>query len=420
MKHTIIEKKYKQAMDKLTPDVYSRILETCQDGLQTPIGGNLLQHRKRKPHFYRRPGYLGAAAAAFLLVSGISGGHYYLGGSTVIALDVNPSVSLEINRMNRVVKAQALNEDGTIILEEMKPEGTDIDTAISALIDAMLKEGYLNEAENSVLLSVISEDKGSRRELQANLTRRIQQAFDNTSVEGAVISQNLAGHEAQYQELAEEYHISEGKAALAYKIASQTSTMNASDVAALSVNDINLLAHSQGFELGEAQTQGTASAKRYIGEEKAVELTFDFCGLEPEDVHHLQTSMDYNNGKVTYEVEFYKDEYKYEYELDATDGDLLEWETEWKRADLLAAELEELDRENKIQGISDEEVLSIAAKHAGIDPGDIIFYKISPDYELEEECFEVEFVTAENEYEYKIDAATGKIIEYTYIASAYE
>ena len=140
--------------------------------------------------------------------------------------------------------------------------------------------------------------------------------------------------------------------------------------------------------------------------------------MDPADVRYLQVAMDYKSGIVTYEVEFYKDEYKYEYELDA-DGDLLEWESEWKRADLLEAELQELEYEETISGISDEQALAIAADHAGVALEDILFSKITPSYEQETEFFDVEFVAGEYEYEYKINPSTGEILEYTHITKAY-
>ena len=418
-KHIPAEEQYRNAMQKITPDVYPAILEACRDPRRTSADDGPPLHTGKALPFRMRYRYRSAAAAVLLLILGFSGGRYYLGGSAVVSLDVNPSISLKVNRLNRVTGVNALNEDGETILGEMNLKGTDIDVAVNALIGAMVKAGYLSEMENSVLLSVLDEDGKSGKELQTELTQCIQQAFDGASIEGAVISQRMTASEAQYQELAGQFHISEGKAALACQIAAQNSTITADDIAALSVNDINLLASSQGFELGDAQALGTASSKGYIGEEKAAELAFDYSRMAPADVRYLQVAMDYKSGIVTDEVEFYKDEYKYEYELDASDGDLLEWESEWKRADLLEAELQELEREKAISGISKEQALAIAADHAGVALEDILFSKITPAYEQETEFFDVEFVAGEYEYEYKINPSTGEILEYTHITKAY-
>lgn len=411
MKRKQTEERVRVAADKITPDSYTQILSACgweQDerDMEIPAAG------KRRKHIYRRYGSV-VLAAAVLLAINLTGIRYYLGGSTRISLDVNPSILLQINRLNRVTRAEALNEEGKALLEEMKLKGTDIHGAVDALVGAMLKAGYLSETENSVLLSILDEKEARGEKLQQELALSARQAFDSVQMEGAVISQNLSGDETQFQKLAEEYHVSEGKAALAFAVASQNTSMSAAEIAKLSVHDINLLVHSKGLDLGNAQSYGVASSEGYIGEEKAKELAFEFCGKEPEEVHHILASMDYSNGRVTYEVEFYQGEYKYEYEMDAADGDMLEWEAEWKRADLLEEELKELEREAEIQGIGEEQALSIAIEDAGVKKEDIVFCKVLPDYE-QRECFEVEFNTAEKEYEYKIDADTGMIVEYTY------
>lgn len=417
MKRKQTEEWVRQTADKITPDSYERILAAC-GGEREEAKPEVRTVEKRKHYIYRRYGGVILAAAALLAIN-LAGARYYLRGSTRISLDVNPSISLQINRLNRVTGVEALNEEGKALLEERKLKGTDIHGAVDVLVGAMVEAGYLSETENSVLLSILDEKEARGEKLQQELALSAQQAFDGAQMEGAVISQNLSGDETEYRKLAEEYQVSEGKAALAYAVASQNTSMSAAEVAKLSVHEINLLAHSKGLNLGNAQAYGVASSKGYIGEEKARELAFAFCGKEPEEVHHILVSMDYSNGRVTYEVEFYQGEYKYEYEMDAANGDMLEWEAEWKRADLLEEELKELEQEAKIRGIGEEQALTIALEHAGVKREDIVFYKVAADYE-QRECFEVEFRTSENEYEYKIDADTGTIVEYTYIPKAYE
>lgn len=333
---------------------------------------------------------------------------------TVVSLDVNPSVSLELNRMERVVRAEALNEDGNVILGDMDLKGTDGDVAVNALIGAMLKEGYLSEMENSVLLSVVNDDSEKGSELQQKLLRSVQQAFEGAAIQGAVLSQSLNAENEEIRQLAREYKISQGKAALALQLDNQTTRLDISDIAALSINDINLLVSSRGYELPDVVSMGTASSKGYIGEERAEELAFEISEMSPEEVHHIKVSMDYNEGRVTYEVEFYKEQNKYEYEFDAQTAELLEWESEWKNQELLEKELDELDRSQNVQGIGSEQALQIACDDAGISHGEIVFEKVAPVYENGREFYDIEFNTEEYEYDYEIDAATGDIIKYTH------
>ena len=42
--------------------------------------------------------------------------------------------------------------------------------------------------------------------------------------------------------------------------------------------------------------------------------------------------MDLDDGLMIYEVEFLSGAYEYEYKLDAINGEVVEWEVEWKRS----------------------------------------------------------------------------------------
>lgn len=411
MENRMIERHLKNTVEKITPDVYSEIVDECGKWSPTAEVPVDISGLKKNPRRYVRQL---AAAAVLVLILGIAGGNYWMKAETVVSLDVNPSVSLELNRMERVVRAEALNEDGNVILGDMDLKGTDGDVAVNALIGAMLKEGYLSEMENSVLLSVVNDDSEKGSELQQKLLRSVQQAFEGAAIQGAVLSQSLNAENEEIRQLAREYKISQGKAALALQLDNQTTRLDISDIAALSINDINLLVSSRGYELPDVVSMGTASSKGYIGEERAEELAFEISEMSPEEVHHIKVSMDYNEGRVTYEVEFYKEQNKYEYEFDAQTAELLEWESEWKNQELLEKELDELDRSQNVQGIGSEQALQIACDDAGISHGEIVFEKVAPVYENGREFYDIEFNTEEYEYDYEIDAATGDIIKYTH------
>lgn len=415
MENREIERHLKSAVEKITPDVYSKIVDKCEEWITAPGEAADVYEMpaipKKKSYRYMRQL---AAAAVLILILGIAGGNYWLKADTIVSLDVNPSVSLELNRMERVVRAQALNEDGKAILGDMDLKGTDADVAVNALIGAMLKEGYLSEIENSVLLSVANDDSEKDRELQQKLLSSVQKAFEGASVQGAVLSQSLSKEDEEVRQLAKKYEISQGKAALALQLQRQTVKLSMADIAALSINDINLLVSSKGYALSDVVSMGTASSKGYIGEERAEELAFEVSEMAREEVHHIKTSMDYNEGRVTYEVEFYKEQNKYEYEFDAQTSELLEWESEWKNQELLEKELEELDRSQTVEGIGSQQALEIACADAGVSYKDIVFEEVTPVYENGTELYDIDFNTDEHEYEYKIDAATGEIIKYTH------
>ena len=62
--------------------------------------------------------------------------------------------------------------------------------------------------------------------------------------------------------------------------------------------------------------------------------------------------------------------------------------------------------------ISSEDAKAIALEHAGLTEADVTFIKCDLDTDYDDHNYDVEFYTADRlEYDYEIDAATGKILE---------
>ena len=57
----------------------------------------------------------------------------------------------------------------------MDLKGVDLDVAVNAIIGSMLKNGYIDELRNSVLVSVENDDAAKGAALQERLTAEIEQ-----------------------------------------------------------------------------------------------------------------------------------------------------------------------------------------------------------------------------------------------------
>lgn len=99
------------------------------------------------------------AAAVFLLMIGFS----WMYTQTEIAklyLDINPSLSLSVNRMDRVKDVTAYNEEAILLLDGLNLKGLKKDEAIALLYEKM------PTVRNTALVSVSSKDEQlSRKEL---------------------------------------------------------------------------------------------------------------------------------------------------------------------------------------------------------------------------------------------------------------
>jgi len=77
---------------------------------------------------------------------------------SIVSIDVNPSIELVINEKEIIKDVKVNNEDGNKILSNIKLNNVDLNTGINAIIASMLKEGYIDELKNSILITVENKD----------------------------------------------------------------------------------------------------------------------------------------------------------------------------------------------------------------------------------------------------------------------
>jgi uncharacterized membrane protein YkoI len=70
------------------------------------------------------------------------------------------------------------------------------------------------------------------------------------------------------------------------------------------------------------------SSGKYIGIDKAKTIAVNHAGLSISDITFSKAKLDTDDGKTVYEIEFYKGGIEYEYEIDASSGKILEYDSE--------------------------------------------------------------------------------------------
>ena len=65
-----------------------------------------------------------------------------------------------------------------------------------------------------------------------------------------------------------------------------------------------------------------------IGEANAKEIALQDAGVSESDISRFQSSKDRDDGKTLYEIQFASDDTEYEYEINAKDGEILNYSTE--------------------------------------------------------------------------------------------
>ncbi len=308
-----------------------------------------------------------------------------------IGIDVNPSIELTINRKNKVIDVFANNDDGNKILNNMDLKGSDMNVAINALIGSMVKNGYIDELANSILISVEGNSDEENEKLRQEIVNELNAYLVNNNF--SIVSQTVS-NEAELESIANEYNISLGKAQLIKDIIANNNLLTYDQLANLSINELNLIASNND----NIKVEGSASDKAYIGYDKAKEIALEHAGVT--DVTNYQVEMDYDE-VIVYEIEFRANNTKYEYEINATNGDIMEYDIDSH------SNVNNNNNNNSNTTITRDEAREIALNHAGIT-GNITNYKI----ELDDNSYEIEFRYNNREYDYDI-SFTGEILKYS-------
>ena len=150
-----------------------------------------------------------------------------------------------------------------------------------------------------------------------------------------------------------------------------------------------------------------SAAKNYIGVERAKAIALRDAGVS--GVTFVKAKLDYDDGVRVYDIEFYKDNVEYDYEIDAATGQIREKDWDIENYTIPQINNNNNNNPNYTYDIGVERAQEIALKDAGVSG--VFFKKVKIDYEDGVRVYDVEFYKGNVEYEYEIDAATGEIRE---------
>lgn len=172
-----------------------------------------------------------------------------------------------------------------------------------------------------------------------------------------------------------------------------------------------------------------AANSSYIGVEKAKAIALKDAKVS--DVTFVKVKLDTDDGVKVYDVEFYKGNVEYDYEIDAITGQIREKDLDIENYTIpqkkVAPKKDNTQKQSQNQAqnqsqaqnqaqpqnysgdIGAERAKSIALGDAGVSG--VNFTKVQIDYEDGVKVYDVEFHKDNKEYEYEIDAATGSIRE---------
>lgn len=330
------------------------------------------------------------AAACVLLVLCAGGIFSWLWFSTkaVVSIDVNPSVALSLNRFEYVIDTQAGNTDGAEVLDDLSLKNLKLSTALDALMGAMSRKGYLDD-QAQISVFVDGSDDDFNRELYDEITEDLAHLAPDavTQVGESATNEQTTEQPAGNEQTTEQ------------PSAEQTTEQPATD----QTTEQPAVEQPITGQTGEQQPQQSAS----ITEEQAKEIAANHAGVAVADVTFHSVSLEEDDGRRVYDVEFYSGSTEYDYEIDAATGDILSYDNDVENFSIP-------QQQGTATGsyIGEDAAKAAALQRAGLTEDQVRWEKCELDEDDGRFSYELEFSSGQHEYECEVEAFTGEIVKF--------
>ncbi|MGG4266632.1 anti-sigma-I factor RsgI family protein [Peribacillus simplex] len=119
-------------------------------------------------------------ASTFLILFSFFPSYFSGHVSAYMTIDVNPSIELELDHHLEVLKLTGLNEDGKLVIGQLKDwKGKDIKTVTNRIVETTKQLGYLKEKKQIIVsTTVLDKDK----KLDKNLKKEIKEISEQNNV----------------------------------------------------------------------------------------------------------------------------------------------------------------------------------------------------------------------------------------------
>lgn len=151
-------------------EAYNQLSEYASPGSNSDVA-RIIEIKPNNSKHRRRFQKLFYAIAACLILTtiGVFGGWLYFTPTAFVAIDVNPSIELSVNRFDYVISEHGINDDGISLLNEISMVGKPYSSAIENLVTSQAFSPYTTE-ESYVEVNISCDDQNQTQKLVAAST----------------------------------------------------------------------------------------------------------------------------------------------------------------------------------------------------------------------------------------------------------
>ena len=148
--------------------------------------------------------------------------------ASVVILDINPSIKLELDKDNKIINAVPLNDDAKEIIPS-DLEGLELKEAVTSITTKLVEKGYAKE-EIVILVNTEGEIDNSKVE------EVIKDVFIEKNIEVEIIAQEISDTS---KENASKYNITESKASYIEEIIKEKDNLSFEELKDKSIDELN-------------------------------------------------------------------------------------------------------------------------------------------------------------------------------------
>lgn len=356
--------------------------------------------------------------------------------SYALRMDVNPSIEIVSNKLNRVVEVNPLNDDAKEMLKNYKIGGKDLKNTIEDLADLMVLKGYISGGKDNLVMITV-DDNNASSDMVNKLNEAIAAYLENKQIEATIVNQSIPKDEVL---------VETGKEVAARRISQLDEDLDYDKISNMTLRELIELAELKNIDpeklfnritktvtkndnsnrdnivnnnrdhddddrddkddnknkantnTNDTKTNTNTNSKtnsrfdQLIGEARAKEIALDLVKGEIVEFK-LDDYDDDGDDDTEYEIKIIANGYKYEIEIDAYTGKVTEFERDGKA-----------NIKNTLIGEAKAKEIAL-----GLANGKIVKFELDDDDDAK---YEIEIIANGYEYEIEINAYTGEVLEF--------
>ena len=260
---------------------------------------------------------------------------------SIITMDVNPSIEINLNNNKEVVSVKPLNEDSIKLLEDKDFKWNSLEDTMESLITLLKDNDYFNEETNTILINVETSDEELSNLVKDTLDRTTKEKQINTDIVILSVEET-----EELKDLSMQYGITVSKAYYIEEQIKDEEGLKLEDFKDASLNEIKSKVEDykeeqeriKKEEEEKKQSSSSSSSSKEVrsgslkicegavynlSAETAKSESLDTIGADSYSRSFAQTTVHNYNGTCAWETIFYFNKKKYIFYHNVTTGELL-------------------------------------------------------------------------------------------------